>query len=138
MTAVATTDVFAGAFPIALVPFSATGTTASATEEGGEPPPTCAPIGKTVWYKITPAGNMTVTISTQGSPFDTVLAVYRGTSIGGLTEVGCNDDGIATGGASRITSLALLDEQTYYIQVGGYKYANTTANGPYSLFVSVG
>jgi FlaG/FlaF family flagellin (archaellin) len=111
------------------VPFSQTSTTAAATEEGGEPLTGCAPIGKTVWYRFTPAANMTVTASTQGSTFDTVLVAWRGTALGALTQVGCDDDGIATGGASRITGLALTAGQTYYFQVGGYRYANTTESG---------
>ncbi len=50
---------------------------------------------------------MTVTVSTQGSAFDTVLVVWRGTALGALTEVGCDDDanrdrrGIADHRASR-------------------------------------
>ena len=133
LSQVATSDVFAGAVAIGALPFTQTGTTASATEEAGEPAPTCAPIGKTVWYRFTPGSSTTVNVSTQGSAFDTVLAVWRGTSIGALTQVGCDDDGVATGGASRILNLALTAGQTYYVQLGGYRSANTTESGAYSF-----
>lgn len=133
LSVLASSDSFAGAIAIGGAPFSQTGTTSSATEEGGEPLTSCAPIGKTVWYRFTPSTNMTVTVSTQGSAFDTVLVAWRGTAFGALTQVGCDDDGIATGGASRITGLALTAGQTYYFQVGGYRYANTTESGAYSL-----
>ena len=133
LSAAATSDVFAGAIPIGGVPFAQNGTTVSAGEEGGEPAPACAPIGKTVWYRFTPAANTTVTVSTQGSAFDTVLAVWRGTALGALTQVGCDDDAIAMGGASRIVNLALTGGQTYYFQVGGYRYMNTTENGAFAF-----
>jgi M6 family metalloprotease-like protein len=138
LTVVGTPDAFANATVVGAIPFSHSGSTAGATEEGGEPAPSCAPIGKTVWYRFVPGANQTVTFSTAGSGFDSVLAVWRGTSLGALTQVGCDDDGVAAGGASRIQSLALTAGQTYYIQVGGYRSTNTTANGSYSLSMTAG
>ena len=120
------------------MPFSQSGSTANATNEAGEPAPTCATLGKTIWYRYTPATNQTVTFSTGGSSFDTVLAIWRGTSIGALTQVGCDDDGLGVGGASRVQSLALTGGQTYYIQIGGYRGATTTASGNYTLTLTVG
>jgi hypothetical protein len=138
LTAVGSPDLFANATVVGALPFSDGGSTANATSEAGEPAPSCAPLGKTLWYRLTPGVNQTVTFSTSGSGFDTVLAVWRGTSIGGLTQVGCDDDGIAAGGASRIQSLALTGGQTYYIQVGGYRSTNTTASGTFSLALTQG
>ena len=63
------------------------------TGEVGEPVSSCgggAP--NTAWWKWTAPGSGNVTIDTFGSRFDTVLAVYTGSSVAGLTEVVCNDD----------------------------------------------
>ena len=110
-----------GAVQIGAVPFSQTSTTAEATGEGGEALTACAPIGKTVWYRFTPAANMTVTASTQGSTSTPSSSPGEEPPSARSTQVGCDDDGIATGEASRITGLALVAGQTYDSQVGGYR-----------------
>ena len=58
-------------------------------------------------------------LTTAGSSFDTILAVYRGTSLTGLTAVAGNDD---FGGAltSRVTFSAVAGT-TYRIAVAGYR-----------------
>ena len=90
---VATSDAFGAAAGVATLPYQQTGaTTASATVEAGEPTPSCGAIGKTVWFRYTPAASGTLIADTIGSGFDTLLAVYRGSSLAGLTQVGCNDD----------------------------------------------
>src|SRR6266852_4742069 len=40
----------------------------------------------------TPPVTATLTISTEGSDYDTALSVYTGASISGLTSVACSDD----------------------------------------------
>src|SRR5713101_1806120 len=65
--------------------------TANATSTG-DPAPSCQNnFGKGVWYTFTPTVSDTVTISTCGSDFNTVLAVYTG-NCASLTEIACNDD----------------------------------------------
>jgi len=90
-----------------------------ATFESGEPQP-CGPILATVWYKFVPptTGEVVVTTISDQSNFDTVLAVYIGDSLPGLTNVGCNDDIVL----SRRSALwlSVSSANTYYIQVGGY------------------
>ncbi len=116
-------DAFVSATIVTSAPFSSTGTnTAQATNQASEDrDPSCADfVGKTVWYKFVPGSNMTVTANTLGSSFDTVLVAFQGTSLAGLTEVGCDDDAGAPGGSSRIDSLALTAGQTYYFQAGGW------------------
>ena len=39
-----------------------------------------------------PTAGGTLTASTAGSAFDTVLALYSGSSLTALTRLGCNDD----------------------------------------------
>ena len=100
--------------------------TGSATVQSGEPTNlTCngasAPTGRTVWYTITPAATSQITLNTAGSAIDTVLAVYTGGAVNGLTQVACNDD---TGGGD--TSQVQFTGQagtSYRVQVGGYNAA---------------
>ncbi len=135
LTTAGSPDQFGNAAAITALPYTNTGSTATATVEAGEPAPACMTIGKTTWFKYTPAGNQAVTVSTAGSNFDTVLAVWRGTTIGGLTQVGCDDDGVAAGGASRIAGLSLTGGQTYYVQIGGYRDpgSGVTESGSFQL-----
>jgi photosystem II stability/assembly factor-like uncharacterized protein len=139
-------DSFAAATTITSLPHAQAGlATGQATDEAGEPltapcPTTSVPYGKTVWFRYTPAANMTLTADTVGSSFDTVLVVRRGTTLGGLTLVGCDDDGGGggTGGPSRVTFAATAG-QTYYFQVGGWRDgAGTAASGNLSFRLAVG
>ncbi len=50
--------------------------------------------GASVWWTWTAPSNVAVSVSTVGSTYDTVLAVYTGSSYAALAEVGCNDDRI--------------------------------------------
>ena len=53
--------------------------------------PDCAGYGYTVWYVVTPAANLAMTIDTFGSSYDTTVAVYTGAP-GALTRLACNDN----------------------------------------------
>jgi hypothetical protein len=113
-------DSFAGAQSATSLPFAAGPLPTGFAGEAGEPVPSCAPIGKTLWWRFTPSTNMQVTADTAGSGFDTVLAVYRGTALDALTQTGCDDDGGGAGSTS-VATVALTAGQTYYFQAGGYK-----------------
>ena len=71
---------------------SVAGTNAGATKEPGEPNHPADPGGASVWYQWQASENSSVTIDTAGSDYDTLLAVYTGNSVGGLTLVASNDD----------------------------------------------
>jgi hypothetical protein len=87
--------------------------TVEATVTNGEPPPLCQQsFGHTVWYSFTPNQDVSVLISTAGSAYDTVVAVYDGTD-----EVACNDDDAGQGQA--LVNLDAVHGTTYYIQVAG-------------------
>ena len=100
--------------------------TSGYTLESGEPRP-CGSIGATAWYKWTPSTSGTATITTSGSGYDTVLAVYTGSSVGALTNVACNDDISSTDLDSRV-SFSATAGVTYRIQAGGYNGATGTLN----------
>ena len=135
---IASIDAFAGAGKPASLPFTVTGidTSTATTQAGENVDPTCSDfVGKTVWFAYTPASNTTVTASTAGSSYDTVLVLYQGTSLAGLTPLACDDDSIAVSGPSKITSAALTGGQTYYFQVGGWTQTlgGTAASGTLSF-----
>ncbi|MEA3200284.1 MAG: hypothetical protein QOE90_1712 [Thermoplasmata archaeon] len=116
---------FASPTALSGTPASATQSTSGATTETGEPAP-CGSIGATVWFTWTAPGSGTATVSTvSGSTtYDTVLAVYTGTSLTGLTNLACNDD--FSGTQSQLTFTCTAGT-TYRIQVGGYQGATGTA-----------
>lgn len=109
-------DDHADAIAIGSAPYSGTQTTAGATMEPGEPAP-CGSPGASAWYSYTAPGYGTVTVSTAGSDFDTVLAAYTGGSLGTLAAVACNDD-FGAAPQSQL-SFAATPGTTYHVQAGG-------------------
>jgi hypothetical protein len=74
------------------------GDTSNATREPGEPLHAGLPGGKSVWYHwCTPNGSSgnggIATIKTLGSTFDTLIAVYQGSSLSNLVAIADDDDG---------------------------------------------
>jgi hypothetical protein len=103
-----------------------------ATVEGGEPRHAGRAAAKSVWWRWTAPTDGTVYVSTKGSEFDTVMAVYRGTRVDALTEVASNDDD--PGGLQ--TSALLFNASAgteYYIAVGAYDGA---VGGPVVLAIN--
>lgn len=70
-----------------------TGSNVNATAETGEPNHAGVSTARnSVWWRYTPATTGPVTLSTAGTGFDTVLAVYTGTTVSNLTAVASNDN----------------------------------------------
>jgi hypothetical protein len=114
-------DAFAAATDAGTLPAHLTVDTTLATLETGEPAfLSCATTNKTVWYTVTRPTSAVVTLSTAGSDFNTVMAVYTGSSLGSLTEVGCNNDFNGTP-QSQLTFLASAGV-TYHVQIGGFLF----------------
>ena len=69
----------------------------------------------------------TLTADTMGSNYDTVLAVYSGSSVTGLVDLACNDDTgpLSPHGETRQSELSVpvVGGQTYSLQVGGFEAA---------------
>jgi hypothetical protein len=72
-------------------PYSIAENTTGATVESIDPSPCGSINSHSVWFKYTPTVNGTLTLSTAGSNYDTVLSAYTGTP-GAFTSVACNDD----------------------------------------------
>ena len=100
-----------------------TGSNVNATKETGEPNHAGIAGGKSVWWTWTPSASGTATISTAGSSFDTLLAVYTGSSVSGLSLVigGSNDD--YSGTTSQVT-ISVTAGIAYQIAVDGFNAAS--------------
>src|ERR1017187_1063088 len=85
-------DMFANRIVITGTSIVVTGSSVGATRETGEPYHAGNTGGASVWWSWTAPSVGTVTISTAGSSFDTVLGVYTGSSVSALMEVASNDD----------------------------------------------
>jgi len=94
-----------------------TGVNHTSTLESGEPRYTSGAGSQTVWWRWTAPETVAVTLSTLGSDFDTILAIYTGSTLGSLTLVSGNDD---SGGLQSSVSFTAQAGVTYAIQVNGY------------------
>ncbi|MBL9198975.1 MAG: C39 family peptidase [Opitutaceae bacterium] len=114
-------DNFAARAALAGSPASATAVTAGASKETGEPNHAGSAGGASVWWTWTAPADGTVTLSTEGSTFDTVLAVYTGATFASLSLAGADDDG-GDNATSRL-SLAVRGGTAYHIAIDGYNRA---------------
>ncbi|HXG48047.1 MAG TPA: lysyl oxidase family protein [Methylomirabilota bacterium] len=89
----------------------------TATRESGEPQHASQPGGRSVWFCWMPTQSGPVEISTAGSLFDTVLAVYTGASVNSLVPVVSDNDGLPDG-QSRVTFPAVAGTP-YRVAVDG-------------------
>jgi hypothetical protein len=116
MAAQPSNDDFAAARTVTGVPYSDTVEVTGATLETGEPVSSCretgAPSG-TVWYAFTPTETTTVKIA-RTADFESILAVYTGSSLSTLTETTCQFS------QYQALSLPVTAGQTYYLQIGTF------------------
>jgi hypothetical protein len=130
-------DSFASAQSLSGNSGTANANNADATKEPGEPNHGGNAGGKSLWFKWTAPVGGAVTFDTFGSNFDTVLGIYTGSNVGGLTSIGQNDDAPGRGQQSSVTFDAAAGAE-YFIAVDGYDGAsgsivlnwNTQAGNP--------
>jgi Ca2+-binding RTX toxin-like protein len=96
-----------------------TGTNVGATSQVGEPTHAGSGGGASVWYEWTAPASERAVIHTRWSGFDTVLAVYTGSSVDSLTEVASNDDSGPYDSDSAVRFDA-VEGTTYRIAVDGF------------------
>ncbi|HEX8549955.1 MAG TPA: pre-peptidase C-terminal domain-containing protein [Abditibacteriaceae bacterium] len=118
-------DDFAGATTISGASGQINGSNSNATRETNEPNHSGNAGGASIWYRWTAPANGSVTFSTLGSNFDTLLAAYSGTSVGALTQIAANDDASTSTNTSAITFSAVAT-RVYYIAVDGFSGATGT------------
>jgi hypothetical protein len=121
-------DDLAAAQAVPLYTNISAGNNADATLEGSEPAPACQPTyNHSVWFKNTATSSPTITADTEGSLFDTVLAVYSGPAVnptfGTLVAVACDDDS-GPGTESRLSFVATAGT-TYYFQLASFNIAGS-------------
>ncbi len=89
--------------------------------------------GGDVWFSVIvpPSGNLTIETgdSTTGATgLDTVVTAYSG-ACGSLVQVGCDDDGAATGAYSLVSLTGQTPGSTLYLRVYEYSNDNTGSFG---------
>ena len=127
-------DNFANAIALTSCCTTVAGTTLEATKEAGEPDHAGNPGGHSVWYKWTYSlgylSGHTITTRNSSSPyFDTLIAVYTGSSVNALTLVASNDDYGSTPTSNTSTLFfQAVPGTTYYIAVDGFGGASGNFN----------
>lgn len=106
---------------ITMIPFDNT----CATHEYLEPLHAGQEGSSSIWYRWTASGGGKMLLSTEGSSFDTLLAVYSGSVLTNLTRVASDDDS-GWYGTSRLT-FNVTPGTRYSIAVDGY--AGLASNG---------
>ena len=99
------------------------GNNTNATREAGEPNHAGKFGNHSVWLAWIAPANGVATFNTRGSSFDTLLAVYTGTSLGALTVVAANDDE-GNGRFSSQVQFNAVAGTNYIIAVDGLGSAN--------------
>ncbi|MBJ7461516.1 MAG: fibronectin type III domain-containing protein, partial [Ilumatobacteraceae bacterium] len=85
-------DPFAGGIALVGNAGAVVDSTLLATRETGEPTHGGFGGAASIWYRFTAPGNGVLSVTTQGSNFDTLLGVYSGSALNALTVLGANDD----------------------------------------------
>lgn len=105
--------------------YNTTENTSGATRANDDPyyPTNCTGTGRglaSVWFSFTPNSNGTVNATTNGSDYDTVLAVWSGAR-GSLTSIACSDDvNDSLNNLTSATSANLTGGVKYYVEVISY------------------
>ena len=92
-------DEFDGRQLIASSPFATAVDTSEATTSPDDPVPSCGTSSSShnsVWFEYVPAERRTVFVSTEGSDYNTTLAIFTGEP-SDLHEAACNDDTVEHG-----------------------------------------
>jgi hypothetical protein len=128
-------DNFASA--VAITGSTVTGNNLEATKQAGEPNHAGDPGGASVWYSWTAPSTGVFEVTTCGSQFDTLLAVYTGSAVNALTEVASNDEAFRCPSQSELV-LHATSGVNYKIAVDGWSAGGSTAadTGNFVLVVS--
>lgn len=116
-------DDLANALPLLVTDLLNGADFSGATLESGEPLVGLSATyiaGASIWWTYTPASDVgELALSTAGSSFDTILAVFQGSAIGDLELLAVGDDVGGGDFTSRIDGVRMEAGETYSIFVGG-------------------
>ena len=123
---ISTNDLFVDRFTLDPRATSRSDSSSGATREPGEPAHAGNPGGASVWYEFTAEQSGVLLLSTLGSSFDTVLAVYQSNrsasgapSVTNLVEIASTDDVPGGVGHSELT-VTVEQGNKYFIAVDGF------------------
>lgn len=97
------------------------GSNLGATVENGEPKHAQQAGDSSIWYVWQAPASGEAEFDTQGSEFDTVLAVYTGTTVTALNSIASNDD--ADGAATSRVGFSVVAGRSYRIAVAGARHS---------------
>jgi hypothetical protein len=134
-------DSFAAAAPIAWPgptgEVTVAGDTRRATVEAGEPTTADPTSGASVWYTLEALQSEPIVLNTCGGPADvrSVLSVYTGATLTGLTEVRRNVRSDACPSGPNASEVGFLAEAgtTYHVRVAGAYYFMDNSERPFTL-----
>ena len=112
-------DSFAAAMELSGTSGRVLGNNVSASKETGEPNHGGNKGAKSIWYRWQATLNGSVTLYTYGSSFDTLLGVYTGSVVSGLTQVGGNDDDDQGASLTSLVTFQAAAGTVYHIAVDG-------------------
>jgi hypothetical protein len=114
-------DDFANAQTLTGPTATTSGTNIAATVEPGEPWHAGVPASSSVWYRLATPGPGQISLNTCDADFNSVLAVYTGSSVGFLGPVASNDNSSACpNGVGSSVSFHQGFATTFSIAVDGY------------------
>lgn len=116
--AIPVNDAFDGRLTMSGSTNTVTGDNTLATSEAGEPDHAGHAATASLWWTWVAPDSGVAVVSTLGSSFDTLLAVYTGTAVDALAFVGANDD--APGLATSVVSFDAVRGTTYHFAVDGF------------------
>lgn len=123
-------DAFGNAAGISGLPFSVSLNNTAATTESGEPASSCSGNAiRTAWYAFTPSQSGSISASVTNPGFIPVVTAYSGSTLSGLTEVGCQPDYF------RPLTFRAEAGATYYFRVGSY-YSDQGGPAEFHLVVT--
>ncbi len=102
---------------------AASATNGGATKQPSEPNHAGNPGGHSLWYRWTAPSATPVTFETIGSSFDTLLAIYTGSTLSNLVEVASNNDIFGSNTCSRAKFIP-VGGVIYWIAVDGFNAAS--------------
>ena len=125
-------DYFVNAATLPGTAGSVSATNSAATLEPGEPMIAGKPGGKSLWWSWTAPADGVLVLTTTNSSFDTLLGVFIGDAVNGLTPVASNDDAFQGVSYSKVAT-GVLANQTYRIVVDGLDGVSGTLNLQYEF-----
>ena len=117
LTPAPSNDLFARGVAIGGASGSVRGNNEGAWSENGEPSHDYNTPNSSIWYRWRAPASGLATFNTEGSNFDTILAVYTGTSVSTLSKVASDDD--SGSGTLSSVSFTAVAGVTYAIAVNG-------------------